>query len=469
MLRKKLQVLSRVSAVLDLGLTLLSFRLAYYIKSELLPASIRGLLPLTYYWWLLLVILPVWAFWLHYNRTYLSLEKTSLARIWTGTSKSVLEGLAMVFAAIFFRKAYVQSRLFVLIFGILNLLLLTGGKTAVYLLVKRWKGLHQRVLVVGTGERARSFLEVANRHLVEWGMQLVGFLRLPRENSRIESSLILGESGDLSMVLHTRAIDLVVFAPEQRSLKQVLNGMAVCEEIGVESSYLLEALLPLRSTSPEVEFFERLPLLTYRPAPRGYWSLFLKDAFDKVVSFVLLSSSLPLFLLIAIGIKLSSKGAVFFRQTRCGLRGRRFTFCKFRTMREGSEDLHQELLSQSEVPGPVFKIKNDPRVTKIGEFLRKSSLDELPQLLSVLKGDMSVVGPRPPLPSEVDQYENWQRRRLSMKPGLTCIWQVSGRSEISFDKWMEFDLKYIDNWSLWFDLKILLKTIPAILSGRGAY
>ncbi len=171
---------------------------------------------------------------------------------------------------------------------------------------------------------------------------------------------------------------------------------------------------------------------------------------------------------IALLIKITAGGQVLYRQTRCGLNGRRFTLYKFRTMIEGAEERQRELLHLNEMDGPVFKLKQDPRVTWIGRFLRRFSLDELPQLWNVLRGDMSLVGPRPPIPDEVARYQRWQRRRLSMKPGLTCLWQISGRNQIDFDRWMKLDLEYIDSWSPWLDVKILLKTVPAVLSGRGA-
>jgi lipopolysaccharide/colanic/teichoic acid biosynthesis glycosyltransferase len=170
-----------------------------------------------------------------------------------------------------------------------------------------------------------------------------------------------------------------------------------------------------------------------------------------------------------LAIKLTSGGNVLFRQTRCGLNGRFFTLYKFRTMVEDAEERRAGLLHLNEMKGgPVFKLKSDPRVTWFGRFLRRYSLDELPQLWNVLRGDMSLVGPRPPIPEEVAQYQRWQRRRLAMKPGLTCLWQVSGRNELDFDRWMQLDLEYIDSWSPWLDFKILLRTIPAVLSGKGA-
>jgi lipopolysaccharide/colanic/teichoic acid biosynthesis glycosyltransferase len=172
-------------------------------------------------------------------------------------------------------------------------------------------------------------------------------------------------------------------------------------------------------------------------------------------------------LLIALLIKLTSKGPVLFTQRRSGLNGRQFSLYKFRTMVNNAEELKSQLAQDNEMDGPVFKMKKDPRVTRLGSFLRKSSLDELPQLFNILKGEMSLVGPRPPLPEEVERYQLWQRRRLSMKPGLTCIWQVSGRNDISFDNWMKMDLDYIDNWSLLFDLKLISITVKEMLLGKG--
>jgi exopolysaccharide biosynthesis polyprenyl glycosylphosphotransferase len=177
----------------------------------------------------------------------------------------------------------------------------------------------------------------------------------------------------------------------------------------------------------------------------------------------------PLFLIIAALIKLTSSGPIFFKQVRCGLGGRKFAFYKFRSMIVDAEERKKGLEPLNEMSGPVFKIKDDPRITPVGRIIRKLSLDELPQLYNVLKGEMSLVGPRPPIPEEVQKYERWQRRRLSMRPGLTCLWQVNGRNEVDFEQWMKLDLEYIDNWSLGLDFKIMLRTIPVVLTGHGAH
>ncbi|MDI6827503.1 MAG: sugar transferase [Armatimonadota bacterium] len=195
----------------------------------------------------------------------------------------------------------------------------------------------------------------------------------------------------------------------------------------------------------------------------------IKRLIDILVSSIMLVILSPLMLLVAIAIKLESEGPVIYKQTRVGKNGREFTFYKFRSMFRDADKRLAELMHLNEADGPIFKIKNDPRITKIGRIIRKTSIDELPQLVNVLKGDMSLVGPRPPLPNEVEQYSAHDRQRLNVTPGITCLWQVSGRSNIGFEQWVELDLEYIRNQSLWLDLKILLKTIPAVIKGTGAH
>jgi exopolysaccharide biosynthesis polyprenyl glycosylphosphotransferase len=210
-------------------------------------------------------------------------------------------------------------------------------------------------------------------------------------------------------------------------------------------------------------------LLTFASSPQNEFALFFKRTVDVVISAIALVFLSPLLLALAVLIKVTSRGPVFYRQTRCGLGGRQFTLLKFRSMAADADERFPELRELNEVDGPVFKMRNDPRCTPLGRWMRTLSLDELPQLWNVLCGHMSLVGPRPPLPHEVEQYEPWQRRRLRIRPGLTCLWALEGRSQLRFDRWVKLDLLYIDNWSVWLDFKILLKTIPAVLSGRGAH
>jgi lipopolysaccharide/colanic/teichoic acid biosynthesis glycosyltransferase len=206
------------------------------------------------------------------------------------------------------------------------------------------------------------------------------------------------------------------------------------------------------------------------PAPaEGLYLRFGKRAFDLLVSGTLLAFLLPLFVIVAIAVRCDSSGAAIYRCRRLGHRGVPFSFWKFRSMVDDADLDKCNLLHMNEVDGPVFKVADDPRMTRVGRFLRRSSLDELPQLIHVFRGQMTLVGPRPPEPDEVTQYEPWQLRRLSVRPGLTCLWQISGRSLIGFDEWMRLDLEYVDNRSFKLDLLILLRTLPAVISGRGAF
>jgi exopolysaccharide biosynthesis polyprenyl glycosylphosphotransferase len=277
----------------------------------------------------------------------------------------------------------------------------------------------------------------------------------------------LGRITDLVPVLMREVIDEVIFLIEKGRLQQYEEALLVAERHGVRAHVSLD-IFPHVLARPVLEELDGIPLLSFTTTPSNPLQLTVKRAIDLAVSSLLFLATLPIQALAVLAIKLSSPGPVYFRQTRCGLNGRLFKLMKFRTMYEGAEDHLHEISHLNEMTGPVFKASKDPRLTLVGRILRRLSIDELPQLWNVIRGDMSLVGPRPPLPEEVARYAPWQRRRLSMAPGITCLWQVSGRNELDFDRWMELDLKYIDTWSPMLDLKILLKTVPAVLSGRGA-
>jgi exopolysaccharide biosynthesis polyprenyl glycosylphosphotransferase len=240
----------------------------------------------------------------------------------------------------------------------------------------------------------------------------------------------------------------------------------LCEIEGVEV-WLLGSFFKTSVARARVDEFQDLPMLTFSTTPSASWALFTKRLLDLAGSFVLLALTSPIILAAALAIKWTSPGTIIFRQERCTLYGRTFTMYKFRTMVDEAEQLRTELEARNEQAGPVFKIREDPRITPVGRFIRRYSIDELPQLINVLKGDMSLVGPRPPIPSEVAKYESWQRRRLSMRSGITCIWQTMGRNEVTFEDWMKLDLEYIDRWSLLLDAQILLRTPAVVLRGTG--
>jgi exopolysaccharide biosynthesis polyprenyl glycosylphosphotransferase len=285
-------------------------------------------------------------------------------------------------------------------------------------------------------------------------------------SSTAQTGAVLGDFDELERLLDEQVVDEVVFTPPLEAMPQLLPYVRLCEEIGVTAHVQAEALSC--HSQPELLSFHGIPLLAYAPARHSPELLSIKRVLDIVLAVIGITLAAPIMGVCALAVKLTSSGPIIFKQRRSGLNGRTFDMLKFRTMELGAEDRQKDLAPHNEAAGPVFKIERDPRVTRVGRFLRKWSLDELPQIFNVLRGDMSIVGPRPPIPSEVEQYDRWQRRRLSMRPGLTCLWQISGRHRIGFDDWMRLDLYYIDHWSLRLDFLILFRTISTVLGGTGA-
>ncbi len=379
----------------------------------------------------------------------------------------LLLGVVMA-AAQFVLKQHDVSRLFFGLYYAVAFTLLCASRIAVRLAAHaaRRRGYNTRAFaVVGSGEMTASVLGAIAAHR-EWGYTFAGHI-LEDDASVISGTRVLGRLSQLGDILERHVLDEVVFAVPRERLDVIERSVLLCEEQGVGVKVLLD-LFPSRISKLTVDELDGMPVLALSPAPSEVAPLVGKRIFDVVLSTLVLVLSSPLVLVIAAAIKLESRGPVLFRQRRIGLHGREFWLYKFRSMISGAEQQLPGLKHRNEMSGPVFKMRDDPRATRVGRFLRKTSLDELPQFWNVLKGDMSVVGPRPPIPSEVKQYERWHRRRLSVKPGITCTWQVSGRNEVEFDRWMELDLHYIDNWSLWHDLEIVLRTIPAVILGKGA-
>lgn len=322
------------------------------------------------------------------------------------------------------------------------------------------------VLIVGSGPLARH---TGRRVRAASQRKLRGYLRLPGEevDPRLRSE-VLGEAEDLERVLGGQAFDEVYIAGHAvRQGEAMQRAVEVCERFGTPfalpaSEFRFQRARPAHPRAIRDGYVHYVSVETKR-AQRA-----LMRVFDIAVSSVAIALLSPVFLVTALAIKLTSRGPVLFKQERVGLHGRPFHMLKFRSMVADAEQLRASLEAQNEQSGPVFKIKKDPRITAVGRVIRKLSVDELPQFVNVLRGEMAIVGPRPPLPSEVAKYEPWQRRRLSVRPGITCVWQVSGRSEISFEQWMYLDMQYIDHWSLRKDLKLILMTLPAVLRSRGA-
>ena len=301
------------------------------------------------------------------------------------------------------------------------------------------------------------------------GLQIVAVLNLfgPEEEKLLDHAQY-GDLRDIEKVLNQYAVDYVCFTVYRQNPALVEKAILICQERGIEV-WLKPDFMREGAWLARTDHLKNIPLLVFSLGPRSGWALLIKRFLDFILGCVLLLIiSVPMFV-IALLIWRTSPGHALFMQKRVGLNGRKFTIYKFRTMHADSEQRHAELHLKNEMKGPVFKMKDDPRITPIGRFLRKYSLDELPQFWNVVIGDMSFVGPRPPIPTEVSLYKGWQRRRLSMRPGITCIWQVTGRNKITdFNEWAKLDLQYIDQWSLWLDFKIMLKTIPAVFGGTGA-
>lgn len=343
---------------------------------------------------------------------------------------------------------------------------------AAFLRKVRRSGYNQRnLLLVGSYGDARTFANKINS-TPELGYHIIGFV--PTEepiadtNEQTPTVLILGNLSSLRRTLETTPTDeIMVLIPILNNVSAVWEIVRLGHEIGV-----VVRLFPESAVSPiirrcHLEEFDGRSVVTFF-REQMLLQLLGKKLLDLFGAALLLLVTFPLLLLIALAVKITSPGPIFFIQERVGMNKRTFHLYKFRSMFVDAEIRRKELVHLNEMDGPVFKIKNDPRVTPLGRFLRKSSLDEFPQLLNVIRGQMSLVGPRPPLPKEVDQYEWLFRKRLSIKPGITCLWQISGRNEVSFKQWMEMDRFYVENWSLWLDLKILMKTIPAVLLQRGS-
>jgi len=435
--------------ILDLILTTASFFLAYQFRS-LLKLEDHTLMPVQVYLWLLAIILPTLAVLLPLFNVYSEPTLAPLSQI-KRLSKAIFGAWIILAALVLFLSPNRSNRI-ILVFALaINYIFLVSYRLVLMKVTKHGALDDRHVAVIGSGASAYEFGRAIESYGF-WGLKLVG---------------VFGRE-DVRSLLHDGGVDELILVVDRESLNEFTETFLLCEELGVTARVVLN-FFPHSIARMELTEFDGFPLLSFSTTPTNEALMFVRRILDVVLASIMLLIAGPLFMLpTAILIKLTSPGPVLFRQKRCGLNGRQFVMYKFRSMVDNAEQLRVELEALNEMDGPVFKSSSDPRITTIGKLIRRRSIDELPQLFNVLRGDMSLVGPRPPLPAEVARYERWQRRRLSMKPGMTCLWQISGRNEVSFEDWMKLDLTYIDNWSLLLDLKILLKTVPVVLLGRGA-
>jgi exopolysaccharide biosynthesis polyprenyl glycosylphosphotransferase len=480
MLRQKATLIARIVYFVDLALTTLAFFSAFYLRNLIFPLLDpsrfpTGLYPLREYLKVFPIVLIIWSVLLFTYHSYHSHRTIPVSREALTILRVVVVGNVILATLAYLIPLRQLSRAWFILFGLFSALFLVVEKIAVRVIARyvRAKGLNYRtILIVGTGRRAIEVAKTIEGHKY-WGYKILGFVsdghRLSNGWARYR---VFGTVPELRALLEkglsvAEPIDEIVFAVTRKKLDEMKQIFLYCEELGIRARVAMN-FFQNRVARIEIEELEGIPFLTFTTTPSNETQLAFKRLLDIGVSSILLVLAAPVILIAALCIKLSSPGSVLFKQKRVGLNGRSFTLYKFRTMIADAHERRSEVDHLNEMNGPVFKAKGDPRVTPIGRVLRKFSLDELPQLWNVLKGDMSLVGPRPPIPEEVASYHRWHRRRLSMKPGLTCLWQISGRNEIDFDRWMQLDLQYIDNWSPTLDFKILLRTIPAVLSGRGA-
>lgn len=468
MIREREKQTSRISGIVISIISVLvfigAFQVTEYYYYGYLPYSNEYLI-------VALLIIPLWYIGIiQTNLTGFNKLKSNLTII-VETGLFVITGTA--FLALFqvaFDLNQVNNYV-ILTFAILNFILISLILVSSNNYYKKLynKGLNVQNIILIADANCIDFIERLDLNK-EWGYNINTIIS---ESEIIEEIFgrrfrVIKEIDRLPFLLRKDVIDEVLYCRNTIDQDEIRNLIYHCEEIGVIFK-LQSSFFHMPSTKTHLTYYDETPFLTFSNTPSSKFTHNWKLLVDIMASSFILLIWSPFILVIAIAIKATSKGPIIFKQKRVGLRGRIFEIYKFRTMVINAEEKRLELEKQNEMDGPAFKMKNDPRITKIGRILRKTGLDEIPQFFNVLNGDMSLVGPRPPLPTEVKQYERWQLRRLSMRPGITCIWQIApNRNNISFNEWMKLDLQYIDSWSLKLDFILLVKTVQTVIRGSGS-
>lgn len=461
MLERRLGNFRLIFLALDVTAWSLAFTLAWWIRRTSAFSSQGEIAPLFDHLPFLIVALGAWV-----------LGSLAAPVVRRGTSVldevgDTVRGAGASFLAMFVMQFSLRSdysRIMFLLWALLAITLVVLFRRAARKLASNMDGYHRRVAVVGDGALPHE-LARALQGRQDWGIEYAGAVPISTDGQT--PMPCLGTLDDIRRVIQENVIDEVLFVVSHSNLADIEVAFMTCEEMGVDTRLVLD-FFPHKNSRIHLDHVDGYPALSFDASAGDDLGRMLKRLFDVLVSLCFLVFGAPVFALVALAVKLDSSGPVFFSQERVGRHGRPFRVHKFRSMVVDAEELKAALLAQNERQGPAFKMADDPRVTRVGRFIRKASLDEIPQFFNVLVGEMSIVGPRPPLPGEVSQYDHWQRRRLSVRPGITCLWQIGGRGDVDFDTWMRLDLQYIDNWSLWLDLKIFLLTIPAVLLQRGS-
>lgn len=467
---------SRIAQLADFVVVISGFILSYYcyvFLNKVPPFAFMYSHEMSLsYLFIFFIIGLIYVLLFNYQNAYSYQRFTSLIKEYSIVFRVSTFGLLFVISIFFLYGLNQVPKEFFLIYFLISEVLFMCEKTLLFYVASfiRKKGRNRkRVIIIGTGSRAQQFIKTVKNNF-QWGLDILGLLsgESERVGCKVFGIKVIGTYSEIESILKTLNPEEVIITISTKRFDQIRDILEQCERIGINVRLNSDFFGHLTKNVTTDNIFG-LNIISFYPTRLSEFDTIVKRTLDLIVSLIALLILLPILLLLIFVIYLQDGKPIFYKWKVVGYNRKSITSWKFRTMVKNADDLKEKLLDKNEMTGPMFKLSNDPRILPIGKFLRKYSLDELPQLLSVLKGDLSLVGPRPPLQSEFKEFDLWHRRKLSMKPGLTCLWQVSGRNKINdFDEWAKLDLQYIDHWSIWLDLKILLKTIPAVLSGNGA-
>ena len=463
--------------MVDLLLLFISARLAIVAERILHLKNWHGLDPKSFHFYALILIFIIWLILIQIVENDLVYRRTPFINILKNITLITFIGVTTTISLNFLLKAELFKRSTILFFGIISFmfLLVKRGGMKYFLSSIRIEGFDPKnILIIGSHKRAKRIIQNFNEHR-EYGLRIRSILDPDSSQigQKIDGIEVNGDMSQFQDEIKSKEIDEVFFAVDLTNIPNIHDLFSYLDTIGVSYHMMINESVHSYSDKnlniqPGTINYYGIPMLSFHAVNASHFKLYIKDIIEKLFAAILFVFTFPILLLFSFIIKFTSKGPVFFKQERVGLHGRKFFQYKLRSMVSNAEEVKEQLEHLNEQSGPVFKIKNDPRLTRVGKFMRKYSIDELPQLINILLGSMTLIGPRPPVPSEVKKYKDTHYRRLSMKPGITGLWQVSGRNKIKdFEQWVKLDLEYIENWSFLLDFKIAVRTVSTVLSGTG--